>query len=61
MEEKLNGNHLIPGLCLENRTKLIGEFKMAGSDVISIRGYTYILTETKWEFVRFGMDCDRKG
>jgi hypothetical protein len=34
--EKLNGNYLrlIPGLCLE---ELIGKFKMAVGDVISIR------------------------
>ena len=38
MEEKLNGDYLrlMPGLCLDNKTELIGEFKMAAGDVISI-------------------------
>ena len=47
------------------QNKLIGKFKMAAGDVISIRGqvmeYVYIPTGIKREFVRFGMDHDRKG
>ena len=43
--------------------KLIGKFKLATGDVISIRGqimeYTYIPTGIKR--VRFGMGCDWKG
>ena len=50
----MEGNYLrlIPGLCLEDN-KLIGKFKMATGDVISIRGqvmeYTYIPTGIKRE------------
>jgi hypothetical protein len=44
---------------------LIGEFKMATGDVISISGYVmeymYIPTGIKRELVRFCVDCDRKG
>ena len=44
--------------------ELIGKFKMADCDVISIRGqvmeYTYIPTGIKRELVRFGMNCDQK-
>ena len=38
-EGKLNGNHLrlIPGLYLEDKNKLIGEFKIVAGDGISIR------------------------
>ena len=67
MEGKLNGNYLrlIPGLYLEDRNELIGKFKMAVDDVISIRGqvmeYTYILTGIKREMVRSGVDCNWKG
>ena len=47
------------------QNELIGEFKMAAGDVISIRGqvmeYKYILTGIKRELVRFGMDRDREG
>ena len=47
------------------QNKLIGEFKMVGSDVITIRGQVmenmYIPTGIKRELVRFGMDCDREG
>ena len=47
------------------QNELIGKFKMAAGDVISIRGqvmkYTYIATGIKWELVRFGVDCDWKG
>ena len=49
----------------DGENKLIGEFKMATGDVISISGYVmeymYIPTGIKRELVRFGMDCDRKG
>ena len=41
--------------------ELIGKFKMAAGDVISIRRqvieYMYILTGIKRELVRFGVDC----
>ena len=47
------------------QNKLIGKFKMAAGDVISIRGqvmeYTYIPTGIKRELVRSGVDCDWKG
>ena len=47
------------------QNELIGKFKMAVGDVISIWGqvmeYTYILTGMKRELVRFGVDCDQKG
>ena len=47
------------------QNELIGKLKLAAGDVISIRGqvmeYTYISTGIKREFVRFGVDCDRKG
>ena len=47
------------------QNELIGEFKMLAGDVISIRGYimkyTYIPTEIKREFLKFGVDCDRNG
>ena len=44
--------------------KLIGKFKMAEGDVISIRGqvmeYTYIPTGIKRELGRFGVDSNQK-
>ena len=44
---------------------MIGKFKTAVGDVISIRGqvmeYTYIPTEMKRELVRSGVDCNWKG
>ena len=47
------------------QSELIGKFKIAAGDVISIRGqiieYTYILTGINRELVRFGVDCDQKG
>ena len=47
------------------RNELIGKFKMAAGDVISIRGqvmeYTNIPTGIKRELVRFGVVCDWKG
>ena len=47
------------------QNKLIGKFKMVSGDVISILEqvieYSYIPTGVKREFVRFGMDCNRKG
>ena len=47
------------------QNELIGKFKMAEGDVLSIRGqvmeYTYIPTGIKIDLVRFGMDCDWKG
>ena len=47
------------------QSKLIGKFKMAAGDVISIRGqvmeYPYIPTGIKRELVRFGVYCDWKG
>ena len=45
--------------------KLVGKFKMALGDMVSIRGqvmeYTYIPTGIKRELVRSGVDCDWKG
>jgi hypothetical protein len=45
--------------------ELVGKFKMATGDMISIRRqvpeHTYIPTEIESELVRFGMDGDRKG
>ena len=44
--------------------EMIGKFKIAADDVISIRGqvmeYTYIPTGIKGELVRFGMDGNQK-
>ena len=51
----LEGNYLrlMPGLSLEDRTNLVGKFKMGASDLVSIRGqimeYTYIPTGIKRE------------
>jgi hypothetical protein len=45
--------------------ELVGKFKMAVGDKVSIRGqvmeYTYIPIGIKRELVRFGVDCDWKG
>ena len=45
--------------------ELVGNFKMAAGDVISIMGqvleHTYIPTRIERELVKFGMDGDRKG
>jgi hypothetical protein len=47
------------------QNKLVGKFKMAAGDMVSIRGevmeYTYIPTGIKREMVRSGVDCDWKG
>jgi hypothetical protein len=47
------------------QNELVGKFKMAAGDVVSIRGqvmeYTYIPTKIKREYVRSGVDCDWKG
>jgi hypothetical protein len=47
------------------QNELIGKFKMAAGDVISIRGYVmeykYVPTGIKRELVRFGVDCEQKG
>ena len=62
MEGNLKGNYLrlIPGL-----EELVGKFKMAAGDKVSIRGqvkeYTYIPKGIKRELVRSGVDCDWKG
>ena len=49
----------------KGQDELIGKFKMAGGDVISIREqvveYTYLPTEIERKFVRCGMDGDWKG
>ena len=46
------------------QNKLVGKFKMAASDKVSIRGqvmeYTYIPTGIKRELVRSGVGCDWK-
>ena len=43
---------------------LVGKFKMAAGDIVSIRElvmeYTYIPTGIKREIVRSGVDCDWK-
>ena len=63
MEGKLKGNYTRAVSIGQN--ELIGKFKMAAGDVISIRGqvmeYMYIPTRIKWELVRSGVDCDWKG
>jgi hypothetical protein len=44
------------------QNELVGKFKMAGGDMVSIRGqvmeYTYIPREIKSEMVRSDVDCD---
>ena len=44
---------------------MVSKFKMAASDLVSVRGqvmeYTYIPTGIKGEMVRSGMNCHRKG
>jgi hypothetical protein len=48
-----------------SRRQLVGMFKMAVGDKVSIRGQvmenTYIHTGIKRELVRCGVDCDWKG
>ena len=65
MEGNLNYLRLMPGLCLEDRKNLVGKFKMAAGDMVSIREhvmeYMYIPTGIKREFVRSGVDSDWKG
>ena len=43
------------------QNELVGKFKMAAGDMVSIRGqvmeYTYISTGIKRELVRSGVDC----
>ena len=47
------------------QNELVGKFKMAAGDIVSIRGqvmeYTYIPTGIKRELVRSSVDCDWKG
>ena len=47
------------------QNELVGKFKMATGDMVSIRGplleYRYIPTGIKRELVRSGVDCDWKG
>ena len=47
------------------QNELVGKFKMAAGDMVSIRGqvmeYMYIPTGTDREMVRSGVDCDWKG
>jgi hypothetical protein len=47
------------------QNELIGKFKMATGDVISVRGqvmeYMYIPTGIKRELVKFDMDYNQKG
>ena len=63
----MEGNYLrlMPGLSLEDSNELVSMFKMAASDLVSVRGqvmeYPYIPTGIKGEMVRSGMDCYRKG
>ena len=46
------------------QNKLVSKFKMAASDLVSVRGkvmeYTYIPTEIKRERVRSSVDCHWK-
>ena len=46
------------------QNELVGKFKMATGDMVSIRGqvmeYTYIPTRIKRELVRSGVDSDWK-
>ena len=49
----------MPGLCLED--ELVGKFKMAAGDMVSIMEYMYIPTGNKREMMLFGVDCDWKG
>ena len=63
LEGKLSGDYL--KAVSRGQSKLVGKFKMAAGDVISIRGqvmeYPYIPTGIKRELVRFGVYCDWKG
>jgi hypothetical protein len=47
------------------QNELVGNFKMAAGDKVSIRGqvmgYTFIPTGIKRELVRSGVNCDWKG
>ena len=47
------------------QNELVGKFKMAAGDIVSIRGqvmeHTYIPTGIKRELVRSDLDCDWKG
>ena len=47
------------------QNELVGKFKMAAGDKVSIRGqimeYTYIPTGINKKLVRSGVDCDWKG
>ena len=47
------------------QNELVGNFKMAAIDMVSIRRqiieYTYIPTGIKREMVRSGVDCNREG
>ena len=49
----------------KEQNELIGKFKMAAGNIISIRGqfieFMYIPTGIERELVRFGMDGNRKG
>ena len=64
-EGRMEGMKIIYQDVSKRKNELIGQFKIAAGDVISIRGpvmeYMYIPTEIKRELVRFGMDCDQKG
>ena len=47
------------------QNELVGKFKMAVGDMVSIKGqvmeYTYIPTGIKRQMVRSGVDCNWKG
>ena len=47
------------------QNELVGKFKMAAGDMVSIRGqvmeYMYFPTGIKREIVRSGVDCNWKG
>ena len=64
-KEKWSGWREIECKLCRGQNELIGAFRMAASDVISIRGqvmeYMYIPTGIKRELLRSGVDCDWKG
>ena len=59
---KFKGNYL--RAVSRRQNELVGKFKMAVGDMVSIRGwvmeYMYIPTGIKREIVRSGVDCDWK-
>ena len=63
MERNLKGNYEVNTRAVSRRqNKLVGKFKMAAGDMVSIRGqvreYTYIPTGIRRKWVRSGVDCN---